>query len=233
VGNRAFGERLAALAAQDALMAAAVVVLLAPSVPLLFMGEEFGCRRPFLFFCDFGPELATAVTAGRRNEFARLGLFADSAARERIPDPNASDTFLHSRLDWEEAATHQEWLALYRHLLALRRAEIVPRLHGLRGAQGRYQVQGHALSVSWTLGDGSTLTLLANLGSEPAGSFPRPPGELLYTTHPGQAGETAPLPPWTAVWFVERAPRLIGKPSSSSAGDGNGGGARPGTESRP
>jgi maltooligosyltrehalose trehalohydrolase len=205
VGNRAFGERLSILAAPEALRAAAAVLLLAPSIPLLFMGEEFGSRRPFLFFCDFGPELAAAVTAGRRNEFTRLGRFADPAVREEIPDPNARETFLHSRLDWEEAVAHPEWLALYRQLLALRRDKIVPRLHGLGRGPGRCRVQGTALSASWVLGDGSPLTLLANLGGEPAGEFPRPPGELLYATHPGQIGETALLPPWAAAWFVESA----------------------------
>jgi 1,4-alpha-glucan branching enzyme len=48
------------------------IVLLSPSPPLLFMGEEFGADTPFLFFCDFGPELAAAVTQGRRREFARF-----------------------------------------------------------------------------------------------------------------------------------------------------------------
>ena len=56
---------------------------------MLFMGEEFAARTPFLYFCDFGPELADAVPQGRREEFGRFAAFADEAARERIPDPNA------------------------------------------------------------------------------------------------------------------------------------------------
>jgi malto-oligosyltrehalose trehalohydrolase len=99
VGNRAFGERLAALAEPDALAAAATVILLAPSPPLLFMGEEHAAPVPFLYFCDFGPDLARAVTAGRRQEFARFDRFADPAARSAIPDPNDPRTFQRSKLD--------------------------------------------------------------------------------------------------------------------------------------
>ncbi|RRW38150.1 malto-oligosyltrehalose trehalohydrolase, partial [Stutzerimonas stutzeri] len=67
-GNRAFGERLVSLADADALRAATAVLLLSPMVPLLFMGEEWGARQPFLFFTSHHGELADAVREGRRNE---------------------------------------------------------------------------------------------------------------------------------------------------------------------
>ena len=70
VGNRAFGERIASLAPDDAVRAASAVVLLAPAIPLLFMGQEWSATTPFLFFSDFGPDLGAAVTEGRRREFA-------------------------------------------------------------------------------------------------------------------------------------------------------------------
>ena len=72
IGNRAFGERITQLADPRAVRAASAILLLAPSPPLLFMGEEFGAQSPFLFFCDFEKDLAQAVTAGRRNEFAHF-----------------------------------------------------------------------------------------------------------------------------------------------------------------
>ena len=100
VGNRAFGERLCSLASEQALRAATTVLLLAPAPPLLFMGEEFGAATPFLFFCDFGPQLAAAVTAGRRREFARFARFSDAQAQAQIPDPNDVHTFESSKLDW-------------------------------------------------------------------------------------------------------------------------------------
>src|SRR3546814_7850477 len=93
VGNRAFGERIDASAEDRAVEAAVAVMLLAPSPPLLFMGEEWAAPNPFPFFCDFHDELADKVREGRRREFARFPAFRDPAARERIPDPNAADTF--------------------------------------------------------------------------------------------------------------------------------------------
>ncbi|MHB8760640.1 MAG: malto-oligosyltrehalose trehalohydrolase, partial [Thiobacillus sp.] len=100
VGNRAFGERLTQLAPEPAVRAAAAILLLAPSVPMLFMGEEFGAKTPFQFFCDFGGELRDAVTQGRRREFRKFARFADPGAQAAIPDPNRSETFLASKLDW-------------------------------------------------------------------------------------------------------------------------------------
>ncbi len=87
IGNRAFGERISALAPRAAVRAATAALLLAPAIPLLFMGEEWDASTPFLFFSDFGADLARAVTEGRRKEFAAWPAFADPATRERIPDP--------------------------------------------------------------------------------------------------------------------------------------------------
>src|SRR5580698_5463588 len=110
--------------------AAAAILLLAPSPPLLFMGEEFGTVTPFLFFCEFQQDLAAAVTAGRRNEFARFARFRDPAERERIPDPNDAKTFKASQLNWSVLVQpgHRDWLRFYRKLLGLRREHIVPHL---------------------------------------------------------------------------------------------------------
>ena len=118
-GNRAFGERLVSLADADALRAATAVLLLSPMVPLLFMGEEWGARQPFLFFTSHHGELADAVREGRRNEFAEFAEFADEATRERIPDPNAVSTFENSRPDFSarQEPGHAEWYALYLSLI--------------------------------------------------------------------------------------------------------------------
>src|SRR5690606_1871957 len=89
VGNRARGDRLGHLVDAERLDAAITVALLAPSVPLLFMGEEWGASTPFLYFCDFEPGLRDAVREGRRAEFASFAAFASARARETIPDPCA------------------------------------------------------------------------------------------------------------------------------------------------
>ncbi len=97
VGNRAFGERIGALAAPRPLAAATACCCSRRRSRMLFMGEEFGASAPFLFFCDFGPELAAAVTNGRRAEFGRFERFRDPAAQDAIPDPNDPATFERSQ----------------------------------------------------------------------------------------------------------------------------------------
>src|SRR5439155_17799896 len=92
VGNRAFGDRLHG----RKLRLAAFCALLAPGVPLLFMGEEHDERHPFLFFADHvDPEIARATREGRRREFAEFASFA----HEELPDPGALGTFVQSKLD--------------------------------------------------------------------------------------------------------------------------------------
>lgn len=206
VGNRAFGERLCHLAEPAALEALTAVLLLAPQPPMLFMGEEFAAAQPFLFFCDFGPELADAVTQGRRREFARFERFADPAAQARIPDPNDAATFAACVLDWDavDRAPHARMLALHRQLLALRRDEIAPRLRNMQGNAGEFSLsQPHMLSAHWRMGDGSRLTLLANLGNAPAQAAP-PPGDMLYLSdHLAEADLAAgTLPPWSVAWTL-------------------------------
>ncbi|MGA8053819.1 MAG: malto-oligosyltrehalose trehalohydrolase [Burkholderiales bacterium] len=201
VGNRAFGERLTVLARPEPLAAALAILLLAPAPPLLFMGEEWGTEKPFLFFCDFEPGLAPHVTAGRRAEFARLARFRDEAVRNLIPDPSSPETFAAAKLDWRECehGPGAECLARYRRLLALRRTEIVPHLAGM-GGSGRYRLfQGHGLAVDWTLGDDTKLHLVCNLSDVRLANVVLPSGRTLY------ANETSPgsLLPWSVAWLLE------------------------------
>lgn len=109
VGNRAFGDRLPAVARP----LAAFCTLLAPFVPMLFMGEEYGENAPFLYFCDhIDEELAVATREGRRREFAAFAAFAGN-----IPDPQSAQTFAASKL----TRRGDERLAdLYRALLRAR-----------------------------------------------------------------------------------------------------------------
>lgn len=209
VGNRALGERLAALVSPRVLLATTAVLLLAPSPPLLFMGEEFGARSPFLFFCDFGPELAAAVTDGRRREFAEFAAFNDPEARNNIPDPNAEDTFLRSRLDWSSLSTTeaQTGLDFYRELLALRAREIVPRLPARGGQHARFHLRGRSgLEASWLLGDGSRLILLCNLGPEALAGVDAPRADPLYLPEPQflVSLNRGIVPPWTTSWWLDR-----------------------------
>ncbi|RSV19941.1 malto-oligosyltrehalose trehalohydrolase [Sphingomonas sp. ABOLG] len=165
VGNRALGERLTRLTDPSKLRAATALMLLAPQIPLLFMGEEEGSDSPFLFFTDFHDELADTVREGRRREFAKFAAFADPEARERIPDPNAPDTFAQSHP--QPGSDALAWRTFYRDLLALRHEHIVPHLPGavVLGAQ----VLGDAGVIArWRLGNGRQLTLAIDLADAPA-----------------------------------------------------------------
>ncbi len=119
IGNRAAGERTAALMSTGRLMIGAAVVLTAPFVPLLFQGEEWAASAPFQYFTDHGEQLGTAVSEGRRAEFAAFGW-----RPEAVPDPQASATFERSRLNWAERAepSHARLLDWHRQLIQLRRA---------------------------------------------------------------------------------------------------------------
>ncbi len=191
IGNRAHGERLASLSEENVLRSLSAMLLLAPSPPLLFMGEEWGCKQPFLFFCDFAGQLGDAVRNGRREEFARFAAFADPKARARIPDPLAEQTFKRSVLRWKDArsAKGRDCLAHYTHLLELRRTEIASRSFG----PGRYRMLGErAFEVTWEGG----LALLANCGKQSIDVQALPAGRCLW----GPAANT--LEPWSVSWWL-------------------------------
>jgi maltooligosyltrehalose trehalohydrolase len=119
IGNRAQGDRLAALVNRKQLKIAAALLLTGVQVPLLFQGEEWAATSPFLYFTDHqDPELAEAVRVGRRREFATFGWDP-----EEIPDPQAPDTFQRSKLDWHEReqGAHADLLNWYRQLIRMRR----------------------------------------------------------------------------------------------------------------
>ena len=160
IGNRALGDRLESLAEDKAIEAALAITLLAPMIPMLFMGEEWGSTAPFPFFCDFQGDLADAVRNGRRKEFA--GAYAKYG--DEIPDPLDEATFRSAVLDWNarDLPKAHRRLTLVRDLLSVRRREIVPRLAGARFGDASVEDDG-LLSAHWRMGDGTLLHLLANL----------------------------------------------------------------------
>lgn len=121
-GNRAFGERFGHVADPAAYRAASALLCLAPHTPMLFMGQEWTASTPFQFFTDHNDDLGQRITQGRRHEFRHFAAFADPAALEKIPDPQARDTFVNSKLRWEELEEpeHAGVLQLYRACLELR-----------------------------------------------------------------------------------------------------------------
>ena len=206
VGNRAFGERLSTLAAaacrDDALRALTACVLLAPSPPMLFMGEEWAASTPFLYFCDHHGELGRAVTEGRRAEFGAFARFADATQREAIPDPNGIEAFTQSKLDRREAQgePHARWLMFYRMLLKLRHAQLMPWLAGA-GSGMWSQPSAGTLRIEWPLGGGRRWHLLAQLAAQAGPGVHELPGEVVYRSHPAASS----LPPWSVQFALETA----------------------------
>jgi 1,4-alpha-glucan branching enzyme/maltooligosyltrehalose trehalohydrolase len=195
IGNRALGDRLETIALPKAIEAGLAITLLAPMVPMLFMGEEWGSNTPFPFFCDFKGDLADAVRAGRRREFAG----AYTKYGDDIPDPLVRSTFQSAKLDWavKDSVSGHDRLRRVRELLALRRLKIVPRLEGARFGNALVRDDG-LLRADWRMGDGATLQLSANLSDRPIpGGQVEKTGTILWGD-----GLADALPPWSVVWRI-------------------------------
>jgi malto-oligosyltrehalose trehalohydrolase len=184
VGNRAFGDRLTTLIGPDVLEAALALLLLAPFVPLLFMGEEWGSRTPFLFFTDFpDEELRDAVRKGRRKEFEAFTSFGG----EEIPDPNEIDTFTAS-IPARDAEAGQRRRELVRALIAVRQKHIAPHIESARSV-GAEALGDRSLRASWSLGH-ATLTVFVNVGeTDVPVTAPSPSAAWLH----GDAADVASL----------------------------------------
>jgi maltooligosyltrehalose trehalohydrolase len=132
VGNRMFGERLAALVSFESLKLTAGAVLLSPYIPLLFMGEEYGEEAPFLYFVSHSdPGLVEAVREGRKKEFRSF------VSRGDPPDPGSVETFLRSKPDPGKrfSGNYSVLFQFYKTLIAMRKnipAFSVPELDALR-----------------------------------------------------------------------------------------------------
>ncbi|MEX2598227.1 MAG: malto-oligosyltrehalose trehalohydrolase [Dehalococcoidia bacterium] len=213
VGNRLLGERLMALAPFEAQRLAAAVLLLAPNVPLLFMGEEYGETAPFQYFISHTDEaLIDAVRNGRREEFADFG-WADDP-----PDPQAMETFEVCVLDHalRNVGRHAEMLAFYKKLLGLRksvpalagggkdqlRVDVLPgtqvlRLHRWRddsGALALFNFADRAASVEIAMPPGEWKEVLETDSGVPHGSGVLAPS--------GAAPFRVALPPYGVLLFV-------------------------------
>jgi maltooligosyltrehalose trehalohydrolase len=195
IGNRPLGDRLESNVGSEAIEAALAITLLAPAIPMLFMGEEWGARTPFPFFCDFRGDLAEAVRKGRASEYA----WAYAKYGNEVPDPLAASTFQSAVLDWDARSqpAGEKRLALVRQLLATRRQQIVPRLAGSAFGEAHATDNG-LLTASWRMADGATLRLLANLSN---GEITHSPSEITGTPIWGSA-LSGSLSPWSVFWRI-------------------------------
>jgi maltooligosyltrehalose trehalohydrolase len=158
IGNRAFGTRLDHDTGVAELSAATMLLLFLPMTPLLFMGQEWAASSPFLFFTDHHAELGAKVTEGRRAEFKHFAAFAGE-----VPDPQDEETFLKSRLRWEERTRlpHAEVLELTTRMIALRKSD--PVLGHGAGARDRLsaEAKGDVLFVRRWRGEDERLLVIS------------------------------------------------------------------------
>lgn len=157
LGNRAKGDRISSLTSLERVKIGAALYLLSPFVPMLFQGEEWCATSPFQYFVDFHdePDLAKAVTEGRRGEFAGFGW-----KPEDIPDPQDAATFRRSKLNWDELAEprHGEMCQWYQQLIALRR-------HVSGFTDGRLDLMSshHDELQKWLVVERGPMTIVCNL----------------------------------------------------------------------
>ena len=157
VGNRAQGERSAALMATGRLQIAAALVLLGPFVPMLFAGEEWAASTPFQYFTDHhNPELARRVSDGRRSEFTSFGW--DPAM---VPDPQDQAAFERSSLRWSERdrEPHATLLRWHAELIALRSS-----LEPLRDGNGAAVSVEYDEAARWLVMRRPPVTVACNWG---------------------------------------------------------------------
>jgi maltooligosyltrehalose trehalohydrolase len=120
IGNRATGDRLSATLSPGLLACGAALMFCSPYTPMMFMGEEWGAGTPWQFFSYFpDAPLREQIRVGRFAEFADHG-WADV----EVPDPNDEQTFLRSKLDWDELERepHVGMYRTYRGLIELRKS---------------------------------------------------------------------------------------------------------------
>jgi len=231
VGNRRLGDRLVALAGFEKAKLAAAAVLLSPYIPLLFMGEEYAEKAPFLYFADFSDaNLIEAVRKGRKEEFKGF------AWEEEPPDPHDPEVFSRSRLDWSlrDRDLHRVMWNFYNRLLGLRRS--IPALAVPERQQ--FQVDGEEKGIIWFRRGRETSHILCLMNfSEGTVTLPLPDGEgrrnwqkVLdsadaewlgpgsgFATEPTGDGDPVSLAPWSCHlyrhWFP--APEAASQESSA------------------
>jgi maltooligosyltrehalose trehalohydrolase len=184
VANSAFGRRLHQLASPARYRAMTAWMLLGPSTPMLFQGQEFSSSRPFLYFADHRPDLAAAVRDGRVEFLAQFPSLKDEAVRRVLPPPTDIATFEQSKLDLAERERHASAYRFHRDLLAVRRSDPVLAQAGLQRPEGAVLGPG-ALLLRYINAEHGDRLVVINLDCDL---------DLIPAREPLMA------PPWDARW---------------------------------
>jgi maltooligosyltrehalose trehalohydrolase len=187
VANSVRGDRIHRITSPGRLRAMTALLLLGPSTPLLFMGQEFAASSPFLYVADHEPELARAVSRGRKEFLQQF----PSLFTGEMPEPSDPDTFARCTLDLRERETHAEVYALHRDLLRLRREDPVITTLEPRSVDGAV-LGGDAFALRYFGGEAGDRLLLVNLGRDL--HYAPAPEPLLASPH---------RRPWRLLWSSE------------------------------
>jgi maltooligosyltrehalose trehalohydrolase len=142
------------------------LMLLMPSTPMLFQGQEFAASSPFLYFVDFEPELAAAVRNGRGEFLAQFPSIKEYEARARLDDPGSQATFDRCKLDFRERELNARAYALHIDLLKLRGEAAAFQSSTRRGLDGAVLSASAFLLRFFTEGHRDDRLLLVNLGGD-------------------------------------------------------------------
>ena len=197
IGNRADSKRLPDRVSAEKLDFLHFTTMLAPQIPLFFMGEDAHLQTPFPFFVDLPEDFAAEVRDDRYTQMRES--FEEDVKDGELPDPNDPDTFRSAVIDWTEYARpeRQAALARFRALASWRKENLWPLTAGpcLDARSGR---QGTAIVVSWIF-EAGVLTMALNASDRPADIACVVTGPPITTGDFTQHGEVLRLGAWSAV----------------------------------
>lgn len=201
IGNRADSMRLPDRIGAHKLDFLRFVIMLAPQIPLLFMGEEAHLCTPFPFFVDLPEDDAADVRDDRYEQMRKI--FDEDVEEGDLPDPNAIGTFESAKLDWADYSKPEPQAALERfRLLAAWRRDCVWPLSATRCLDAQTARQGTAIVVSWVY-EAGVFTMALNAGDQPADIACVVTGHPVTTGEHEQHGDVLRLGRWSAVaWMV-------------------------------
>ena len=210
-GNRAFGERFNELVPQASVPVATALTLLSPATPMLFAGEEYGARTPFLYFADWEGDLKASVVEGRLRDFGHFARRADGSTGEP-PPPCDHATFAASALDWEHAASEESagWRGFVKAALAVRREWFVPRSEKLiLGAHVAHMLDDRSFVLRWRYENAETIELQVRLADSAmpapqASAMPWKPLADAKTIFVAGTMTEETWQPWSARWIFGR-----------------------------
>ena len=222
IANSGTGERLHQMTSVDQYKALTSLLLLGPSTPMLFQGQEFAASAPFMFFADHKPELNVLVREGRLKFLSQFPSLNTEEMKSRLPDPGAEETFRRCILDWSEVETNRELYQFHCDLLKLRRDEPTFRSQDRRRFDGAV-LSNDALVLRFFGEQLDDRLLLVNLGRDliydpaPEPLLPPPPDcewEILWSSEdPVYGGRgTPPLEGDELIWRIPAMSAVVLKP---------------------